>query len=331
MDMHPSGLALFWAAVIAGAILLYVILDGYDLGVGILFGTTRDEAQRARMMDAIAPFWDGNETWLVITGAVLFAAFPQAYAVFLGAFYFPVLVMLFGLIFRGLAFEFRFRSERRRWLWDLAFFVGSILVAFAQGAAVGAMIKGVPVANGQYAGGVFGWLSPFSILTGIGLVLGYALLGAGWLVLKCEGALHDWAHERIRGLAAGVFAVLFIAFSLSLDYSKLARSSMHEKPWAFALPLIGTLALGGIIYGVGEKRDWPAFAMACVFFLASFLTLGVMFWPYMIPFSVTVADAAAPDASLAFLFYGAGLLVLPIVVAYTVGEYWIFRGKIRKR
>src|SRR5271170_8147102 len=327
--MAESGFALFWVVIIACATMLYVVLDGYDLGVGILFGTTRDETQRVRMMDAIAPFWDGNETWLVVIGVVLFAAFPEAYAVFLGAFYFPVLVMLFGLIFRGIAFEFRFRSEHRRWLWDRTFFLGSLLVALAQGAAVGAMIRGIPVANGQYAGGMFSWLHPFAILTGLGLVLGYALLGAGWLVLKTDGALHDWALQRIGWLAAGVFAVLFVAFSLTFDFSILAHGNLYARPWAGVFPVIAAISLGGVIYVAGKGRDWLPFAMTVLFFVASFLTLGAMFWPYLIPYSVTVAGAASPDASLKFLFYGAGVVVLPIIVAYTIGGYWIFRGKIR--
>ncbi len=184
--MEPSALALFWAAVIAVAIVVYVVLDGFDLGVGILFGTTRDAALRNEMMDAISPFWDGNETWLVIIGASLFAAFPAVYAVFLPAFYIPVLLLLFGLIFRGVAFEFRYRHVARG-LWDWGFFVGSTIAAFVQGAAVGAMIRGIPVENGQYAGGRFEWLAPLPVFTGIGLVLGYALLGAGWLVMKSRG------------------------------------------------------------------------------------------------------------------------------------------------
>src|SRR5215470_9739096 len=206
--MDPSSLALFWVGVLGTAVLLYVILDGFDLGIGVLFGTTRNEAHRAEMMASIAPFWDGNETWLVVIGAGLFAAFPDAYAVLLSAFYFPVLLMLFGLIFRGIAFEFRYRSERMRPLWDWGFFLGSAVVAFAQGAAVGAMIRGIPITNGQYIGGPFGWLDPFAILTGIGLMLGYALLGASWLVLKSEAELRDWAYRRIPWLAVGVLAVL---------------------------------------------------------------------------------------------------------------------------
>ena len=328
--MEPSNLALFWAGVLACAILLYAILDGFDLGVGILFGTTKDEAHRARMMDTIAPFWDGNETWLVVIGAGLFAAFPDVYAVFLGAFYLPVLLLLVGLIFRGIAFEFRFRSERMRRIWDGGFFLGSTLVAFVQGAAIGAMMRGIPVTNGQFAGTPFGWLHPFAILTGIGLVLGYALLGAGWLVLKSEGELRDWAYRRVVWLAAGVLVVLALAFTITFDYSVLARSDLQTRRWGLAFPAIGVLALAALAVGVHRKRhDAVPFAMTVLFFVAAFLSLGVMFWPYMIPYSITVGQAAAPDASLQFLFYG-GVVVLPAIAAYTIGVYWVFRGKVRK-
>ena len=328
--MEPSNLALFWAAVLACSVLLYVILDGFDLGVGVLFGLTKNETHRASMMDAIAPFWDGNETWLVVVGAGLFAAFPDVYAVFLGAFYLPVLLMLFGLIFRGIAFEFRYRSERMRRVWDGGLFLGSIVVAFVQGAALGAMIRGIPVVNGQYAGSPVGWLHPFAILTGIGLVLGYALLGAGWLVLKSEGELRDWAYRRIRWLTFGVLAALFLAFTLTFDYSILVRSNLQERPWGFAFPALGVAALAGILVGAHKKkRDGLPFAMTVLFFLAAFLSLGVMFWPYMIPYSITVVDAAAPDASLGFLFYG-GVVVLPVIAIYTIGVYWVFRGKVSK-
>src|SRR5262245_22596825 len=269
--MDPTTLALFWAGVLGCAILIYVILDGFDLGIGVLFGTTRNEAHRAEMMATIAPFWDGNETWLVVIGAGLFAAFPDAYAVLLSAFYFPVLLMLFGLIFRGIAFEFRYRSEGMRPIWDWGFFVGSAVVAFTQGAAVGAMIRGIPVANGQYTGGPFGWLHPFAILTGIGLVLGYALLGAGWLVFKSDGELRDWAHRRIRWLAVGVLAVLFVAFTVTFDYSIFARSHLSARPWGLAFPVIGLLALVSILVGVRSGRDWVPFAMTCLFFVAAFL------------------------------------------------------------
>jgi cytochrome d ubiquinol oxidase subunit II len=327
--MEPSDVALFWAGVIALSILVYVILDGFDLGVGVLFGTTRDEAHRVQMMDTIAPVWDGNETWLVVIGAGLFAAFPSVYAVFLGAFYFPVALLLFGLIFRGIAFEFRFRSERMRWLWDGGFCLGSTLVAFVQGAAVGAMMRGIHVADGQYAGGPFGWLHPFAILTGIGLVLGYALLGAGWIVLKSEAELRDWAYRRIPWLAAGMLAILLLAFALTFDYSVIAKSHWGDRPWGVVFPVLGLLAFAGILFGARRKYDMMPFAMTVLFFIAAFLSLGVMFWPYMIPYTLTVADAAAPDASLEFLFYG-GVVVLPVIAVYTIFVYWVFRGKVRK-
>ena len=212
-------------------------------------------------------------------------------------------------------------------VWDRGFFLGSTVVAFVQGAAVGAMMRGIPVVDGQYAGGPFGWLHPFAILTGIGLVLGYALLGAGWLVLKSEGELRDWAHRRIRWLAASVFAVQFLAFTVTFDYSVLARSNLHARPWGLVFPAIGALALVGILVGARGQRDGLPFAMTGLFFLAAFLSLGVMFWPYIIPYSVTVASAAAPEASLGFLFYG-GIVVLPVIAVYTIGVYWVFRGKV---
>jgi cytochrome d ubiquinol oxidase subunit II len=329
MTMEASTLALFWAGVIAFAILMYAILDGFDLGVGILFGWTKDENLRVQMMDSIAPFWDGNETWLVVIGAGLFAAFPQVYAVFLGVFYLPVLFLLFGLIFRGIAFEFRFRSTRTRWLWDRGFTVGSTVVAFVQGAAIGAMMRGIPVVDGTYHGGSFAWLHPFAILSGIGVVLGYALLGAGWLALKNEGRLRDWAYARIRILVVGILVVVFAAFAFAFDTSVIARSDLHQRPSGYVFPVIALLALFVILSGVRGKRDGAPFALAVLFFFASWLSLIVMFWPYMIPYSVTVAGAAAPDVSLQFLFWAA-IVVLPIILAYTVAVYWVFRGKIQK-
>lgn len=329
--MEASNLSLFWAGIIAVSIIIYVILDGFDLGVGILFGSTRNEEKRAQMMNAIAPFWDGNETWLVVIGASLFAAFPTIYAVFLGAFYIPVLLLLFGLIFRGIAFEFRYRTRNMRWLWDRGFSVGSTVVAFVQGAAIGGMIRGIPVVNGQYSGSAFAWLHPFPILTGLGLVLGYALLGAGWLVLKSEGALRDWAYARIPWLAAGVLVTLGLAFvvALTIDGGAVAQNNLRERSWGLVFPVLGVAALLCAVVGARARRDGVPFAMTALFFIAAYLTLGVMFWPYMIPYSITVANAAAPDASLQFLFYGV-VVVLPVIAVYTIGVYWMFRGKVRR-
>jgi cytochrome d ubiquinol oxidase subunit II len=329
-ELQPSNLALFWAAVIAISILVYVILDGLDLGVGILFGSTVDEDHRLRMMNTIAPFWDGNETWLVVVGAGLFATFPVVYAVFMGAFYLPILLLLVGLIFRGIAFEFRYRSVRMRWLWDAGFFLGSTVVAFVQGAAVGALMRGIPVVNEQFAGTSFDWLHPFSVLTGIGLVFSYALLGAGWIVLKSEGELRDWAYKRIGWLAAIVFVMLGLAFtaSLTIDAGAVAQSHLRDRPWGIVFPVAAIAALGGVAMGARTRRDGLAFALTVLFVLTSYLTLGVMFWPYMVPYSITVGSAAAPEASLQFLFYG-GVVVLPVIALYTASVYWVFRGKVR--
>ena len=326
----PSALALFWVAVIGVAILAYVVLDGFDLGVGILFGATRDAALRDEMIASISPFWDGNETWLIVVGATLFAAFPAVYAVFLGAFYIPVLLLLLALIFRGVAFEFRARGAAQGF-WDRSFAVGSLVAAFVQGAAVGAMIRGIPVVNGQFSGGSFDWVAGLPFLCGIGLVLAYALLGAGWLVLKSEDPLRSWARSRIPVLAGAVVAVLFAAVvNAFIDRARMTGSLFLDRSWGFVFPLIGILAIVGIFSGVRRRRDsWP-FSMTVVLFVAAFLSLAVMFWPYMIPYSVTVAAAAAPEASLSFLFWGAGLFVLPVIGAYTAVVYWMFRGKQRK-
>ncbi|MEO8509561.1 MAG: cytochrome d ubiquinol oxidase subunit II [Betaproteobacteria bacterium] len=325
----PSDLALFWAGVIAFSIIVYVILDGFDLGVGILFGTAGDEARRVAMMNTIAPFWDGNETWLVIVGAGLFATFPAVYAVFLGAFYIPVLLLLIGLIFRGVAFEFRNRSQSMRRLWDAGFVIGSVVVAFVQGAAVGAMMRGIAVTDDQFAGRSFDWLHPFSVLTGVGLVFGYALLGAGWLVVKSDGELRDWAYARIRWLVGIVFVLIGLAFAvvLTVDAGAIAQGHLRDRGWGWALPVLGVAALAAAWWGAARRRDHLPFTFSVLFFLAAFATLGVMFWPFMVPYALTVGGAAAPEESLRFLFYGA-VVVLPVIVIYTIGVYWVFRGKV---
>ena len=328
MSMEPSWLALFWAGVIAFSIIAYVILDGFDIGVGILFGLTGKEDQRQPMMASIAPFWDGNETWLVMIGASLYAAFPAVYAVFLGAFYLPVLLMLVGLIFRGVALEFRYRSSGMRKFWDAGFFYGSLVVAFVQGAAIGAMLRGVPVENMQFAGGAFFWLQPFPILTGIGLVLGYALLGAGWLAIKTRGEVQDWAYACIPKLVVAVFLVIALAFAttLTIDVAAIAQSNFEQRSWAWVFPLLAVLALLGVVLAARAKRLHLPFALTVAFFVFAFMTLVVMFWPYMIPYEITVAQAAAPESSLQFFFYG-GAIVLPVIIVYTGVVYWVFRGK----
>jgi cytochrome bd ubiquinol oxidase subunit II len=249
--------------------------------------------------------------------------------VFLPAFYIPVLLLLFGLIFRGVAFEYR-HSGRARGLWDWGFTLGSGVVAFVQGAAVGAMTRGIHVVDGQYAGGSFEWLAPLPVLCGIGLMLGYALLGAGWLVLKTEGSLQDWAWLRIRWLAFAVIVVLGVAFVAAFAERTRTVGELGGRPWGMVFPLLAIAAVIGIFTGVRRRREaWP-FTMTVLFFLAAFATLAVLFWPYMIPYSITVGNAAAPESSLSFLFWGAGVFVLPVIAIYTGVVYWLFRGKARK-
>jgi cytochrome bd ubiquinol oxidase subunit II len=324
----PSLLALFWAGVIAFSIFVYVVLDGFDLGVGMLFGTTRDRDLRDEMMGAISPYWDGNETWLVVVGASLFAAFPAVYAIFLPAFYLPVLLLLIGLIFRGVAFEFRGRGGPSS-IWNTGFWLGSGVVAFVQGAAVGAMILGVDVRNGQFAGGPFDWLRPLPVLTGIGLMFGYGLLGAGWLILKSPTRLRDWAYERAPFLAIGMAVSLLLASLLTAIQAHGVMTRLIERPWAAGFFVIGLIALGGVLRGIARRRDAQPFAFTILFFLAAFGFLAATFWPYMIPYSVTVASAAAPDQSLSFLFWGAGVVALPVVLIYSVVVHAVFRGKLQ--
>ncbi len=328
--MDAVWLADFWASVIAFAILVYVVLDGYDLGVGVLFGTMPDGRHRTTMMGAIAPYWDGNETWLVLIGAGLFAAFPMVYAIFLPAFYLPVALMLFGIAFRGVAFEFRDQSKQMRPVWDWGFFLGSLTVAFVQGAAVGTMVKELPVADGRYAGGAFEWLTPFSILCGIGAVLGYTLLGAAWLVLRTEGELRDWAYGRLPWLVGGVVTVLVVVFVSALATHLRVLDRWLSEPWLLILPFLGLLTIVGLAHGIRRRKDGVPFAMAVLAVVFSFLTLAASFWPYMIQFTVTVQDAAAPRQSLEFLFWGGGLVVFPVVLIYTAVVFWIFRGKAAK-
>ena len=320
---------MYWAAVLAMSTLLYVLLDGFDLGVGILFGLTRGEQRRDAMLSAVSPVWDGNETWLVVTGVVLWGAFPIVYATLLSAFYLPLLLMLAGLIFRGVAFEFRSKAVRARWIWDWSFASGSLVATFIQGLTVGALVEGLPIENGQYAGGDFGWFSPFAALCGVGLCLGYALLGAAWLVRKCEGDIRDRAYRQMPYLAVGVLIFLAVVFVYALAQNLPILNRWLERPYLFAFPALGVVAAAALAVGIRRRRDgWPFYAVA-VIFMTAFGTLAISFWPYMIPFAVAIDDAAAPHSSLAFMFWGEGLFVFPLMLLYTVVSYRVFRGKAR--
>jgi cytochrome bd ubiquinol oxidase subunit II len=322
-------MVLFWVFVLAVSILLYVLLDGFDLGVGILFGLTRSESRRRGMMAAVAPMWDGNETWLVVAGVVLWGAFPIVYATLFSAFYLPLLIMLAGLILRGVAFEFRYKTERMRWVWDAGFAGGSFVAAFIQGMMVGALVEGLPIANGQYAGGDFGWFSPFALICGIGLCLGYTLLGACWLVRKCEADLRDLTYRLIPYLSIGLLVFLIVVFGYALVENLRVVGRWLERPYLFVFPAISVLAAIILAASVRQRRDGPPFYMVALIFAAAFGTLAISFWPYMIPFAITIEEAAAPRSSLAFMFWGEGLFVFPLMLLYTAISYTVFKGKVR--
>ena len=322
-------MVMFWVAILAVSILLYVLLDGFDLGVGILFGRAHDEARRHAMLSAVSPIWDGNETWLVVAGVILWGAFPVVYATLFSAFYLPLLLMLAGLILRGVAFEYRYKTERMRWIWNAGFAGGSLVAAFMQGMTVGALVEGLPIANGQYVGGEFGWFSSFALLCGIGLCLGYSLLGACWLVRKCEGDVREEAYRLIPYLAVGLLAFLVIVFVYALAENLRVVQRWLERPYLFVFPAMGVIAALVALESVRSRRDGVPFYMVAIIFLAAFGTLAISFWPYMIPFSITIEEAAAPHSSLAFMFWGAGLFVFPLMLLYTVISYSVFRGKVR--
>jgi cytochrome d ubiquinol oxidase subunit II len=321
----------FWAGVLALGLALYVVLDGFDLGVGMLFGFTRDEGVRRRMLSTISPVWDGNETWLVIGGTVLWAAFPIVYALILSAFYLPICVMLAALILRGVAFEFRQKaSERTRLVWDVGFAGGSLVATFVQGAAVGALVRGLPVAaDGRFTGsGAFAWVSPFALLCGLGLCLGDALLGATWLVMKSDGAVRDRGYRAIPWLLVAVLLFLAFAFVSALEMDLPVMTRWIDRPWLAIFPAMGALAVIRIVMGLRRRHDsWP-FRGAVTIFLAAFATLAASFLPYIVPFSLTIKEAAAPTRSLAFIFWGAGIVVLPLTLIYTVMVYTVFKGKV---
>ena len=322
-------MVMFWVAVLATSILIYVLLDGFDLGVGILFGLTPDETRRRVMLSTVAPIWDGNETWLVVAGVVLWGAFPVVYSTLLSALYLPLLLMLAGLILRGVAFEFRYKTERLRWMWDVGFAGGSLVAAFTQGTAVGALVEGLPVSNGRYVDGAFGWFSPFAVLCGIGLCIGYSLLGACRLVKKSEGEVREAAYYRLHYLAIGLLAFLVIVFVYALAADLRVMGRWLERPYLLVFPAIGAVATIALVRGLLRRDDRAPFYMVALIFAAAFGTLAISFWPYMIPFSIKIEEAAAPHSSLAFMFWGAGLFVFPLMLLYTAISYSVFRGNVK--
>jgi len=323
-------LAFIWAAIIAFAVLAYVILDGFDLGVGILFPFFKHKHDKDVMMNSVAPVWDGNETWLVLGGGGLLAVFPLAYATILSALYAPITAMLLGLIFRGVAFEYRWRTKRYENLWNWAFTGGSAVAAFAQGVALGALVQGIPVENRAYAGGWWDWLTPFSLATGLAVLVGYALLGATWLVMKTTGELAEQARRYAYMTAVGTLLSMGIVSLWTPFLEPLYLQRWFGWPTA-AFSIIVPLLVAGcfwmLVSGLRTHHDTRPFMASLGLFVIAYAGIGISFYPYIVPTSVTIWDAAAPDESLAFLLVGAVILV-PLILAYTGYAYWVFRGKV---
>src|SRR6202162_3844940 len=302
-------MVMFWVSLLAISILLYVLLDGVDLGVGLLFGLASGETRRGGVLSGVAPVWGGNETWLLVTAVILWGAFPIVYATLLSAFYLPLIVMLMGLILRGVAFEFRYKTQRLRWIWDLSFAGGSLTATFIQGMTVGALVEGLPFTNGDYSGGEVGWLTPFAVLCGIGLCLCYALLGGCWLGKECGAEVRIVARRQIPMLAVGVLAFLLAVFVYALAEHLPILHRWVDRPYLFAFPAFGAGAAIVLALSILRHNDhWP-FYMVAVIFVSAFGTLTLSFWPYIIPFVITIDEAASPPSSLAFMFWGCGVIV----------------------
>ncbi len=325
-------LPLIWAIIIGFGLMMYVIMDGFDLGIGILFPFVRDREYRDTMVNSVAPVWDGNETWLVLGGAALLAAFPLAYAVILSALYFPLLLMLAGLIWRGVAFEFRFKAdEGHKAFWDKAFMWGSYIATFSQGLALGAFINGFEVRDGAYVGGMFDWLTPFSLFTGFGMLIAYALLGATWLVMKTEGDL----QRRMRQLGRPITIAVLLTIAIVSLWTPYANPDIAAR-W-FALPNLFFFAPVPILVGLatwvllktlaGESHAAPFILSLSLLFLG-YSGLAISLWPNIVPPGISIWAAASPPQSLGFALVGA-LFIIPFILAYTAWSYYVFRGKVK--
>jgi cytochrome d ubiquinol oxidase subunit II len=321
-----------WTCILGIGVFLYVLLDGFDLGVGILYGQAPDRESRDLMMNSVAPVWDGNETWLVLGGLGLLGAFPIAYVIIISAVYFPIVIMLLALIFRGVAFEFRYRDSPHRGFWDYGFAYGSLIATFAQGIVLGSFIQGFQTDGRAFTGGSLDCFTPFSLATGICLVFGYSLLGAGWLVLKTEGALQTWARQRGRFALGGVcVAVLVVSIWTPLMEADIARR------W-FSWPNIVLLAPVPIVTALIALAEWRVllrasanagpFAGAVALFAMSYIGITISLWPMIVPYRLTLWQAASDPSTQAFLLVGT-LFLLPVILVYSGWSYWVFRGKVR--
>ena len=328
--MINSDLTVIWAFIIAFAVMMYVVMDGFDLGIGILFPTFDKGEERSQAMNAIAPVWDGNETWLVLGGGGLMAAFPLAYALILPATYPLIIAMLLGLVFRGVAFEFRPRDPRHERFWDFAFFAGSLIAALSQGIILGALLQGIAVEGRSYAGGWLDWLSPYSLLTGVGVVVGYTLLGSTFLAMKLTGRAEEHAY-RLARFAALATLVLMAAVSLATPY--LFDRYWHrwfdwpEILFTSQVPLLCAILFYALYINLKRRARHRPFLIALGLFVLGMVGLGISMWPYVVPHSVTIWDAAAPERSQVFMLVGVAI-IMPLILAYTGWAYWVFRGKV---
>jgi cytochrome bd ubiquinol oxidase subunit II len=323
-------LPLIWGGIIATAIFLYVLLDGFDLGVGILFPFAPSDDCRNKMMNSVAPFWDGNETWLVLGGGGLLAAFPLAYAILLPAFYIPIILMLLGLIFRGVAFEFRFKAKKEtRKIWDYSFHFGSLTAAFFQGIILGSYVEGVTVSGRSFGGGSFDWLSPFSIMTGVALLFGYALLGATWTIMKTDHKTQEWARKVTFYVL--IYVALFMGLvSLWVPYlnDQLFKRwfSLPNLVYLSPIPLLTACAFTGLYISLLKRKESAPFILSISLFSLGYLGLGISLWPWIVPYKISLWDAAADPRSLSLMLVAVSLF-LPFVLGYTVYAYYVFRGK----
>ena len=324
-------LSLIWIVIIAIGVFIYVVLDGFDLGIGILFPFIKSQQERDVMMNTVAPVWDGNETWMVLGGAGLFAAFPMVYSAVLSALYLPIILMVIALIFRGVAFEFRFKANRTKHLWDAAFIGGSILSSFLQGVFLGPYIQGIHIVDGRYAGGGLDWLTPFALFTGLGVVVVYATLGCGWLIMKTDDQLQNSMYRLMPKLVL-VLLLIFAAVSI---YTPLAHPVIAErwftKPqilYFSPVPILVVLFTFLTIRACQKRQDSMPFLYTLGLVFLAYTGFLISIFPYVIPPSVTIWDAAAPANSQLFALIGA-LILIPIIIIYTIMAYWVFRDKVR--
>jgi cytochrome bd ubiquinol oxidase subunit II len=325
-------LPLIWAVVILFGIMMYVVMDGFDLGLGILYPFFKGKDERDVIMNTVAPVWDGNETWLVLGGAGLLAAFPLAYSVVLSALYLPLIFMLLGLIFRGVAFEFRFKAhEHERHIWDKAFIGGSMAATFFQGVTLGTYIRGIPVVDRAYAGGPLDWISLFSLFTGVGLLVAYALLGSTWLIMKTDGPLQAQAYRLTRWLTWGLLVVIaVISIWTPLAEPRIAERwfSLPNLFWFAPVPLLVLASSWLLLRSVARKSQALPFLATLALVFLGYSGLGISLWPNIVPPAISIWQASSPPQSQGFTLVGA-LLIIPVILGYTIWSYYVFRGKVR--